>query len=79
MPDPMCELNARVVAVEVQQENDSDMIKTINDNQVKLIEKLDLKLGREENIRWRVASSVVGLLVAFCIGLISFIYNGGTP
>ncbi len=79
MPDPICELNARVVAVEVQQENDSDMIKTINDNQVKLIEKLDLKLTREESIRWRVASSTVGLLVAICIGLISFIYTGGIP
>ena len=69
MPGPICELNARVVAVEVQQENDSDMLKTIN-------EKLDIKLGREENLRWRIASSVVGLLVAICIGLISALYKG---
>ena len=69
MPDPICELNARVVAVEVQQENNSDMLKTIN-------EKLDIKLGREENLRWRIASSVVGLLVAICIGLISVLYKG---
>ena len=75
MPDEICNLTARVVAVEVQQGNDSDMIRGIREDQIKLIDNIDSRLDKEENIRWKMAASVIGVLVIICIGLISVIYG----
>ena len=73
MPDEICNLTARVVAVEVQQENDSAMIQDIREGHISLIENINARLDKEESIRWKMAASVIGVLFTICVGLISII------